>query len=575
MDAFIDARINEWLLGDYDTETKNEIQRMLRENPEELNDAFYKSLEFGTGGLRGIMGVGTNRMNKYTVGAATQGLANYLKQQFPSGDLKVAIAYDSRNNSAFFAQTAADILSANGIRTYLFEELRSTPELSFAVRYLDCNAGIVITASHNPKEYNGYKVYWNDGGQLVPPHDINLIKEVLKIDKLDKVKWEKQPGLIEMIGEKVDEAYIEQVRSLSLNPDIITKQKNLNIVYTPLHGTGITMVPRALHAFGFEKVSVVDEQAVPDGNFPTAPYPNPEERSTLMMALQKADAIGADLVMATDPDADRVGIAVRNEQGEMVLLNGNEMASLLTWYILSEKKKKGLLHENDFIVKTIVTTNLMRDIADSFHTPCYNVLTGFKYIAEKIREFEGKSRFICGGEESYGFLIGDFVRDKDAISTCCLVAELAAFMAEKGQTLTRLLENLYLDYAYYKETQVSITKKGKAGAEEIKAIMDQYRTNPPETIGTGKVTGIIDYQSGKNHDCISGNTIETGLPVSNVLQFVTGDGTLVTVRPSGTEPKIKFYISVKHKITKREDLMKTERLLNDRIESITESLNVK
>lgn len=572
MDNTIQSKIASWLNGNYDQATKDEITRLQQENPEELTDAFYRDLEFGTGGLRGIMGVGTNRMNRYTVGAATQGLANYLKMQFPGEDIKVAIAFDSRNNSNNFARKSADILSANGIVCYLFEELRPTPELSFAVRYLQCNAGIVITASHNPKEYNGYKVYWKDGGQLVPPHDKNVIGEVQKVDSIDKIKWggDNLQNLIKIIGKEVDEVYLNAVKSLSLNPEVITRHADLKIVFTPLHGTGI-MVPKALAKYGFSNVSVVESQAKPDGNFPTVSYPNPEEKSALALALQDAELQHADLVMATDPDADRVGVAIRNADGQMELLNGNMVASLLTYYILSEKKRKGDLKETDFVVKTIVTTDLLQEIADSFNIACFDVLTGFKYIAEKIDEHEGKRRFLCGGEESYGFLIGDFVRDKDAVSTCCLVAELAAFLADQNKTMADLLNDLYHQYAFFKEEQVSITKKGKSGAEEIQKMMKTFRDNPMKEINGSRVCKIKDYLSGQVCDVLKDTTSPTGLPKSDVLQFFTEDHSSVTVRPSGTEPKIKFYISVREK-KEGNTVECIHEILDQRIENIKQRI---
>ena len=573
MDAQIESKVNAWLSEGYDQETKNEINRLLKENPNELKEAFYKNLEFGTGGLRGIMGVGTNRMNKYTVASATQGFANYLKKQFPQEAIKVVIAYDSRHQSDFFAQVSAEVLSANNIYCYLFEELRPTPELSFAVRHLQCHAGIMITASHNPKEYNGYKAYWNDGGQLVPPHDTNVIDEVNKVDSLDKIAWTKQDNLIEKIGKKVDEAYLALVHGVSLNQEAIQKQKNLKIVYTPLHGTGITMVPQALQLFGFQQIDIVEEQAVPNGAFPTVSYPNPEEPAALKMAIDKAEQLQADVVMATDPDADRVGIAARNEHGEMVLLSGNELATLLTYYVLDEKRRQQTLEANDFVIKTIVTTELIQEIAADYQVTCHDVLTGFKHIAAKIRELEGKCRFLCGGEESYGFMFGDFVRDKDAVSTCCMVAELAAVLATRNQTLPGLLQELFHRYTYYKEAQISITKKGMSGAEEIAEMMRLFRENPPETINQSKVIERVDCLTGKKYDFITQNSTDTGLPSSNVLQFLTEDGSKITVRPSGTEPKIKFYISVKEKIgqSSKEEV---EKILNHKIENIKKTLKL-
>lgn len=572
MDKSVRKKIDDWLAGDYDLATKNEILRLEKENPEELVDAFYQNLEFGTGGLRGIMGVGTNRMNKYTVAKATQGLANYLRDTFPDDLIKVAIAYDSRNNSSYFADIATDVLTANGIICCLFEELRPTPELSFAVRELNCLAGIVITASHNPKEYNGYKVYWRDGGQLVPPHDHNVINEVNQIKSIDHIKWNRIPTYVEMIGKEFDDIYLKKIRSLSFRNDRKQQPYDLKIVYTPLHGTGITLIPNALKSFGFPNVSIVEKQAHPDGDFPTAPYPNPEEKSTLMMALEQAEKEGADLVLATDPDADRVGIAVRNTQNELVLLNGNHLAALLTYYIVSEKSKKNELRNNQFVVKTIVTTDLIHDIAKDYNISCYNVLTGFKYIAEKIKELEGEQQFLCGGEESYGFLTGDFVRDKDAVSTCCMMAELTSWALSKGETVVELLEKLFSVYTFYKDAQISLTKKGQSGSEEIKKMMTEFRTTPPKSIGKSKVVRIVDYLTKKDlsfyDDIIE---TETDLPISDVIQFYMEDHSLLTVRPSGTEPKIKFYISVKEKIDK-ENIDQVEKELDNRIEEIKKSL---
>lgn len=544
MDKYIEERVALWLNDDYDADTKAQIKEYLQNNPDELTDAFYRDLEFGTGGLRGIMGVGTNRMNKYTVGAATQGLANYLKQQFPNQEISVAIAFDSRNNSAYFADITADVLSANGITCHLFPELRPTPVLSFAVRYLHCQSGVMVTASHNPKEYNGYKVYWNDGGQLVPPHDKNVIAEVNKIKSLHDTKWQRNPDKVHIIDSSLDEAYLKLVHGLSLHPEAIAAQKQLKIIYTPLHGTGITMVPKALKMYGFENISIVKEQAVSDGNFPTVKSPNPEEKSALIMSIAQAEAEKADLVLATDPDADRVGIAVRNLKGEMILLNGNMTGSLLVHYLLSQWKALNKLDGKQFVVKTIVTTELIKRMADAYQVPCYDVLTGFKYIAEKIKENEGKASFIGGGEESYGYLAGDFVRDKDAVIACCLIAEMAAFYANQGKSLYQMLLEIYHEYGYYKEDLLSLTKQGKSGAEEIAAMMVNYRNNPPKEIGGQKVVLMKDIQAGIAYHLDKGTQETIALPKSNVLQFFTADGSKITVRPSGTEPKIKFYFGV-------------------------------
>ena len=544
MDKYIEERVALWLNDDYDADTKAQIKNYLQNNPDELTEAFYRDLEFGTGGLRGIMGVGTNRMNKYTVGAATQGLANYLKQQFPNQEISVAIAFDSRNNSAYFADITADVLSANGITCHLFPELRPTPVLSFAVRHLHCQSGVMVTASHNPKEYNGYKVYWNDGGQLVPPHDKNVIAEVNKIKSLHDTKWQRNPDKVHIIDNSLDEAYLKLVHGLSLHPEAIAAQKQLKIIYTPLHGTGITMVPKALKMYGFENISIVKEQAVSDGNFPTVKSPNPEEKSALIMSIAQAEAEKADLVLATDPDADRVGIAVRNLKGEMILLNGNMTGSLLVHYLLSQWKALNKLDGKQFVVKTIVTTELIKRMADAYQVPCYDVLTGFKYIAEKIKENEGKTTFIGGGEESYGYLAGDFVRDKDAVIACCLIAEMTAFYANQGKSLYQMLLEIYHEYGYYKEDLLSLTKQGKSGAEEIAAMMVNYRNNPPKEIGGQKVVLMKDIQAGIAYHLDKGTQETIALPKSNVLQFFTADGSKITVRPSGTEPKIKFYFGV-------------------------------
>ncbi|MBO6050706.1 MAG: phospho-sugar mutase [Bacteroidales bacterium] len=544
MDKYIEERVALWLNDDYDADTKAKIREYQQNNPDELTEAFYRDLEFGTGGLRGIMGVGTNRMNKYTVGAATQGLANYLKLQFPNQEISVAIAFDSRNNSAYFADITADVLSANGITCHLFPELRPTPVLSFAVRYLHCQSGVMVTASHNPKEYNGYKVYWNDGGQLVPPHDKNVIAEVNKIKSLHDTKWQRNPDKVHIIDSSLDEAYLKLVHGLSLHPEAIAAQKQLKIIYTPLHGTGITMVPKALKMYGFENISIVKEQAVSDGNFPTVKSPNPEEKSALVMAIAQAETEKADLVLATDPDADRVGIAVRNSKGEMILLNGNMTGSLLVHYLLSQWKALNKINGKQFVVKTIVTTELIKRMADAYQVPCFDVLTGFKYIAEKIKEHEGQMTFIGGGEESYGYLAGDFVRDKDAVIACCLIAEMTAFYANQGKSLYQMLLEIYHEYGFYKEDLLSLTKQGKSGAEEIAAMMVNYRNNPPKEIGGQKVVLMNDIQASIAYHLDKGTQEPIALPKSNVLQFFTADGSKITVRPSGTEPKIKFYFGV-------------------------------
>ncbi|MCD4698766.1 MAG: phospho-sugar mutase [Bacteroidales bacterium] len=545
-DKSILERAEKWLEGNYDRETKEKVQKLIDSNPTELTDAFYKDLEFGTGGLRGIMGVGTNRMNKYTVGMATQGLANYMKKMFSDADqIKMAIAYDSRNNNTFFAGITADVMSANGIKVYLFDELKPTPELSFAIRHLKCHAGVVVTASHNPPEYNGYKAYWNDGGQLISPHDKNVIDEVNKINSIDDVKFIRNENLVEIIGEELDAVYLQNIKALSLSPEIISKQNNFKIVYTPIHGTGVKLVPAGLKAFGFKKIYSVAEQDVVDGNFPTVKSPNPEEPAALNMAIEKAKEVGANLVMATDPDADRVGIAVLDDKGEFVLLNGNQTATLLIFYLLKKWNQSGKITGNEYIVKTIVTSEILKDMAIEYGVESIDTLTGFKYIAEQLRLREGKKTFIGGGEESYGYLVGDFVRDKDAVISCCMIAETAAWAADQGKTLYELLPEIYQEFGFYKESLKSVVRKGKAGAEEIQKMMDSYRSNPPEKINGSKLILVKDYQLQLEKNLINGKEKTIDLAKSNVLQFFLEDGSKISVRPSGTEPKIKFYFSVK------------------------------
>jgi len=567
-------KAQKWLSPEFDKDTRNEVQDLINNNPTEIVESFYRNLEFGTGGLRGIMGVGTNRMNKYTVGMATQGLANYLKLSFVNQQIKVAIACDSRNNSSYFAQVTAEVLSANGILVYLFDKLRPTPELSFAVRQLQCHSGIVITASHNPKEYNGYKVYWNDGGQLVAPHDKNVISEVEKITSPSMVNFNKHISLIHIIGSDIDSIYLQKIKELSINPHIISQNSSLKIVYTPIHGSGIMCVPKALELFGFKNVTIVSEQSVPDGEFPTVKSPNPEERDALNLGIIKAKEINADLVLATDPDADRVGIAIKNHKGEYILLNGNQTASILFYYVLGEWKNNNKLTGNEFIVKTIVTSDLLKDIAESFSVESFDVLTGFKYIAEKIKEFEGKKRFIIGGEESYGYLVGDFVRDKDAVSACCMIAETAAWAASQGKTLYDILLEIYVKYGYYCESLVSLTRKGKSGAEEIQQIMVDYRINPPKTINGSSVIEIRDYKLSKTQFPISGETKDIKLPKSDVIQFFTQDGTKVTVRPSGTEPKIKFYFGIKSEMANKESFDDADKKMKIRLEAIINDMKL-
>lgn len=575
IDPEVIEKANIWLNGSYDEITKNTIRQMIENDPQELIESFYRDLEFGTGGLRGIMGVGTNRMNKYTVGMATQGLANYVLKMFPERkQISAVIAYDCRINNTYFAQITADVLSANGIKVFLFDDLRPTPELSFAIRELKAQIGIVITASHNPKEYNGYKVYWEDGGQLINPHDVNVVAEAQKITNINEVNFTGNTLLQQTIGSDLDEKYLAALKTLSLSPEIIRKHTHLKIVYTPIHGTGVRLVPMALKSFGFSNVYNVPEQDVVDGNFPTVKSPNPEEPAALKMAIDKALDVGADLVMATDPDADRVGIAVRNDANEFVLLNGNQTATLLSHYLFTKWKENGLLDGNQFMVKTIVTSELLIDMANKYSIATYDVLTGFKYIADIIQQLEGKKKFIGGGEESYGFLVGDFVRDKDAVSACALVAETAAWAAEHGFTLFEMLKQIYLEYGFYYETLISLVKKGKSGAEEIEALMVDYRKNPPLQINNSKLIAIKDYQKQIHFDLLNQKESKIDLPKSNVLQFFTEDGTKISVRPSGTEPKIKYYFGVKAPLDKLEDYYKVEAELKERIREIIDSMNL-
>ena len=573
MDKDILLKANSWLEGNYDNETKKEVERMIADGSEELIDSFYKELEFGTGGLRGIMGAGPNRMNKYTVGMTTQGLANWLKNKF-DGDISVAIAYDCRNNNTFFSDISANVLSANGIKVYQFDALRPTPELSFAVRHLNCQAGIVITASHNPKEYNGYKVYGEDGAQLISPDDKNVIAEVRKISSIDDVKFNGNSALIETINNKLDEEYTDEICKRSLNPEIIAKHKNIGIVYTPIHGTGVELIPMALRKFGFQNIINVKEQDVVDGNFPTVKSPNPEEPAALEMAIKKAKATNADLVMASDPDADRVGIAYRDSNNEFQLLNGNQTATLLFYYVLNQWKAKNKITGNEFIVKTVVTTELLSDIAKSFGVKTYDVLTGFKYIAQIIREQEGKSQFILGGEESYGYLIGDFVRDKDAVASCCFIAETYAWAVENGKTIEDLLSDIYKEFGFYYETLKSVVRKGKSGAEEIAAMMEDYRNNPPKSIAGSDVVKINDFQKQMSYDVSNNSTYTIELPSSNVIQFFTADGSKITMRPSGTEPKIKFYFGVKDELTDDKSFNQLKDELASKIDDIINDLAI-
>ena len=575
MDTTIQAKAEKWLNSNIDESAKQEIRDMMQNNPEQLIDAFYKDLEFGTGGLRGVMGTGSNRMNQYTLGMATQGLANYLKKTFPDKEIKVAIAYDCRNNSQFFAETTANVFSANGIKVYLFSELRPTPELSFAIRHFGCDSGVVITASHNPKEYNGYKAYWNDGGQLVAPHDKNVIEEVSKISSTDEVKFNKIADNIITIDKEVDEAYLERLTSLSVAREAIARQKDLKIVFTPIHGTGVPLVPQILDRFGFTNVTVLESQATPDGNFPTVVYPNPEEAEALSLALKKCEEIDADLLMGTDPDGDRVGIAVKNHHGKFQLLNGNQTGSVLIYYLIKKWEENKKLNGNQYVVKTIVTTDIIEKVAAHYNVECYNTLTGFKYIAEVLKENEGNKEFIAGGEESYGYLAGDFVRDKDAVISSALIAEMVAYAKDQGKSLFDFLMDMYLQFGFYKERLLSITKKGQSGETEIKQMMVNLRENPPMSIAGSKLVKMVDYQKGEEKDLVKVADSKINFPKSNVLQFFTEDGTKISARPSGTEPKIKFYFSVNESLPSRDAFDAVNDNLDRKIDAIIDELGLK
>jgi phosphoglucomutase len=573
LEAATQNTINEWLNGNYDQETKDEIQKLVdTEAATELTDSFYRSLEFGTGGLRGIMGAGSNRINKYTIGTATQGLSNYLLKKYPGEQIKVAIAHDSRNNSDYFSKITADVFSANGIHVYFFSALRPTPELSFAIRELGCRSGVMLTASHNPKEYNGYKAYGTDGGQFTSPDDVLVMEEVANIKSIDEVKFDRIDSNVELIGEEIDQLYLDKITELSVSPEAIARQKDLKIVFSPIHGTGITLVPKALAQFGFTNLTLVEEQSTPDGNFPTVVYPNPEEKEALTLAMKKAQDIDADLVMATDPDADRVGIAVKNNDGEFVLLNGNQTGSLLINYLLTAWEEKGKLDGDQYIVKTIVTSNLIEQIAKAKNVTYYNTLTGFKFIGQLITSLEGKKTFIGGGEESYGYLIGELVRDKDAIISCAFIAEMTAFYKDKGSSLYDALLDMYVEYGLYKEELVSLTKKGKTGAEEIKAMMEKFRNNPPVTLGGSKVSLLKDYELGVETDLGTGEKTKLDFPKSDVLQFITEDGSIISARPSGTEPKIKFYCSVNGPLADKAQFKEADAALGQKIKALMEDL---
>ncbi len=570
------AKAQSWLEGNYNEETKAEIRRMMdAEDKTELIESFYRDLEFGTGGLRGIMGTGTNRMNIYTVGAATQGLSNYLKAQFQNvPQVSVVIGHDCRNNSRLFAEISANIFSANGIKVFLFEDLRPTPEVSFAIRHFGCQSGIILTASHNPKEYNGYKAYWNDGAQMVAPHDENVITEVMKT-KVDDVKFEGNPDLIEIIGEEVDKIYIENIKTLVLSPEAIERNSKLKIVYTPIHGTGVKLIPWALKEYGFNNIINVPEQDVVSGNFPTVISPNPEEPAALEMAVNKAREVDADIVMASDPDADRLGIAVKNDKGEWILVNGNQTALIFIYYLVRRWKELGKLNGNQYVVKTIVTTEIIKEIADKYEVECYDCFTGFKWIAAVMRENEGIKEYIGGGEESYGFLPETFVRDKDAVSSCALMAEIAAWAKDNGKTMFELLQDIYIEFGFGKEKGISVVRKGKSGAEEIIQMMKDFRTNPPKEIAGSKVKLVKDYMSLVQTNVLTGEVIQLEMPAtSDVLQYFTEDGTKISVRPSGTEPKIKFYIEVRGEMKNREAYNAADAAANAKVEAVRASLGV-
>jgi phosphoglucomutase len=573
MDAIAQENLNKWLAGSYDDKTKQEINTLLETNPIELEDAFYKNLEFGTGGLRGLMGVGTNRMNKYTVGMATQGFANYLKSVF-EGEISVAIAHDSRNNSRFFAETTAQVFAANGIKVYLFEDLRPTPELSFTIRELGCQGGVVCTASHNPKEYNGYKAYWNDGSQLVPPHDKNVIREVEKINGVDDVKWAGGENLITSLGNEMDQRYISMVKELSIYPSIIEKHAELKIVYTPIHGSGIKLVPPVLTKFGFKNIHIVEMQSKPDGDFPTVKYPNPEEAEAMHLGLKLAEELDADILCGTDPDADRLAIGVKNTAGNWVLLNGNQTAVLAFNYLLEARKEKGLAQPNDMVISTIVTTPMIDVLAKANHVNCYRVLTGFKWIANLIREKEKNENYIIGGEESFGLMIGDKIRDKDGVSAVALLCEMAAYEKEKGRSLYEKLIDLCVQYGYYLEELISITRKGRKGQEEIAEMMDGFRKQPPLQLGGSTVVEVLDFEKQIGRNIKTGEQWALTLPKSNVIQFVLENESVISARPSGTEPKIKFYFSVKEHLATANQFDQVGDLLKNRIKSIILDLNV-
>lgn len=564
-----------WLSGNYDAETKAQVRAMLdADDKTELVESFYKDLEFGTGGLRGIMGAGSNRMNIYTVGAATQGLANYINQHFEGKNPAVVVGHDCRNNSRKFAEIAADIFSANGIKVYLFESLRPTPEISFAIRRLACQSGVIVTASHNPKEYNGYKVYWEDGAQIIAPHDTGIISEVNKVT-VDDIRFTGNPALIQIIGKEMDRQFMDAIKTLSLSPDAVAKHKDLKIVYTPCHGTGVMIIPQLMKELGFENFTTVEEQCVIDGNFPTVKSPNPEEPATLSMAIEKAKRIDADMVCASDPDADRLGIAVKNDKGEWILINGNQTCIMFTYYILRRRHELGLQKPTDFVVKTIVTSEVMKAVADKYGVEIFDCYTGFKWIAAVVRDLEGIRKYVGGGEESFGYMAEDFCRDKDSVSAIFLMSEMMAWAKEQGKTLYELLQDIYIEVGYGKEKGISVVRPGKTGADEIRQMMGNYRENPPKEIAGSAVVRIKDYQTLEDKDLLTGNVQHLNFPAkSNVLQFFTADGTKISVRPSGTEPKIKFYIEVRGILNNRAEYDAVDAEAQQKIDAVRASLGI-
>ncbi len=574
LDALARGNAQNWLDGEFDAETKKKVREMMENNPAELTESFYQSLEFGTGGLRGIMGVGTNRMNIYTVGMATQGLSNYLIKCFPEEEIRVAVSHDSRNNSRQFAERVADIFASNGFSVWLFDSLRPTPELSFAIRELGCQSGVMVTASHNPKEYNGYKAYWSDGSQVTEPHDKNIIEEVGKITDIAQIKTGRNSDRITLLDKTFDEIYLNKVKSLALAPEAVRQFHDMKIVYTPLHGAGVRLVPESLRNFGFTNVTIVPEQSILDGDFPTVVSPNPEERATMQMAIDLAEKIGAELILATDPDADRIAIGMRDTDGQYVLLNGNQTCVLLASYLMTGWAERGKITGKEFVVKTIVTSEMIPPVAAHYGVKCYDTLTGFKYIAKIVRELEGKEQYIGGGEESFGFMAGDFVRDKDGVSACSLAAEAAAWAKSKGMTLYEWLKTMYVQYGFYKEGLVSVVRKGIEGQQEIAQMMVDYRANPPKGIVGSPVVRIKDYQSLEETDIATGKKTTIDQDKSNVLQFFTADGTKVSVRPSGTEPKIKFYFGVCEPLPRVEDFDNVEAQLDAKIEAIKKEMNL-